>query len=249
MRLADAYAAGASLTEAQVQSMLRETAVPLTWNSPLYRQFYETVRDVNRRKLCPHPVRLVLADPPLDWSKIHSAKDYAAWDDRDGSQAAVIEREVLAKGGRAFVLAGEAHAVKRWPEGSGAVEEPSAAQLIERRHPGSMFVIVPVPARSAAALHMGEAPSFRIVKGSELEQADFSLIWKGESGRWPPMGSVVDGLLFVGEETLIYPPPAIYLDPAYQRELRRRATILKAYSGQDFLPVIDDLVHQAKTKP
>lgn len=249
--LADAYANGAALSEAQVLSLLRETAVPLTWNSPLYRQFYETVRDVNRKRVCPHPIRIVLADPPLDWSKIHSAHDYVPWDDRDGSQAAVVEREVLAKGHRAFFLAGEAHAVKRSQAVPGARpgdEDPSAAELIERKHPGALLTIVAVPARSAEALHMGPPPSFRIVHGSELEQADFGLIWKGETTkRWPPMGEVVDALLFVGKETLVYPPPSIYLDPAYLRELRRRATILKEYSGQDFLPVIDDLVQKARS--
>src|SRR6478752_9871956 len=37
--VADRYVAGADVTEAQLQSIWRETAVPLTWNSPIYRQF------------------------------------------------------------------------------------------------------------------------------------------------------------------------------------------------------------------
>ena len=39
--------------------------------------------------------------------------------------------------------------------------------------------------------------------------------------------------------------PTIYLDPAYQRELRRRASIIKDHSGQDFMLVLDDLVKEA----
>ena len=63
--------------------------------------------------------------------------------------------------------------------------------------------------------------------------------------KWPPMGDVIDAVLNVGEQTFLYPSPAIYLEPVYQVELRRRAAIIKEFSGQDFLPAIDELVKQA----
>jgi hypothetical protein len=44
--------------------------------------------------------------------------------------------------------------------------------------------------------------------------------------------------------------PTIYLDRVYQRDLRRHASIIKDFSGQDFMPAIDDLVKEAeKQKP
>jgi hypothetical protein len=43
----------------------------------------------------------------------------------------------------------------------------------------------------------------------------------------------------------VFPSPTIYLDPDYQRELRRRAAIIQDLTGQDFTSVIDDLVRQA----
>src|SRR5947209_10454941 len=92
--LADKFAAGEKLSETELQSLWRETSVPLTWNSPVYWEFYETVREINQRHLCSRSIRIVLADPALDWSKIKSAKDYAPWADRDASYAAVVEREV-----------------------------------------------------------------------------------------------------------------------------------------------------------
>jgi hypothetical protein len=89
-------------------------------------------------------------------------------------------------------------------------------------------------------MHLEPAPSFQIVRGSELENADFSAIATGNPHKqWPPMGDVVDGVLNVGEQTFLYPSPKIYLDPAYQRELRRRAAIIKEFSGQNFTPAID----------
>jgi hypothetical protein len=243
--LADNYAAGGNVNDAQLQSLWRETSVPLTWNSPVYRQFYETVREINQRHLCSHPVRIVLADPPLDWSKIKTAKDYAPWADRDGSYADVVEREVLAKHHRAFLLAGQFHVVKQTPEGDD--DGPRAAQLIERKHPGALFSIVAAPPPVAATLRLGQAPSFKIVRGSELQNADFSLIaTMNPHKKWPPMRDVVDGILNVGDQTFLYPPPAIYLNPDYQRELRRRAAIIKEFSSQDFTLAIDELVKEAQ---
>jgi len=243
--IADAYASGGAVRDAQLQSLWRETSVPLTWNSPVYRQFYETVRDINQKHVCGHPIRIVLADAPLDWSKIKTAKDYEPWTDRDGSFADVVEREVLAKHHRAFLLAGQFHVVKQTPEGD--KEGLRAAQLIERKHPGSLFSIVAVPSPAVAeAMHMGPPPSFRIVRGSELRAADFAMIaTMNPNKKWPPMDDVVDGLLFVGDQTFSYPSPTIYLDPIYQRELRRRATIIKDFSSQDFLTALDDLVKEA----
>src|SRR5215475_11081837 len=82
--VADDFASGKDLSEAEIRSMYRETVVPFTWNSPVYREFYDTVREVNRQKICPHPVRIVLADPPIDWSKVKTPDDYKPFDDRDG---------------------------------------------------------------------------------------------------------------------------------------------------------------------
>ncbi len=243
--LIDTYISGGNVTDAQLQSLWRETVVPLTWNSPLYRQFYETVREINQAHLCSHPIRIVLADPPLDWSKIKTAKDLAPFGNRDASYADVVEREVLAKHHRAFLLAGIYHAVKQLP--SGEEDGPRVAQIIEQRHPGALFSIAPVSSAVAEELHLGPAPSLKVIHGSQLEQADFDLIYKIDPPKkWPAIGDVVDALLFVGEQSFLYPPPAIYLDPAYQKELRRHATIIKAWSGQDFMPGIDDLVKEAR---
>lgn len=263
--LADTYTSGGNVTPTQLQSLWRETAVPLTWNSPLYQQFYETVRDINQKHLCTHSIRVVLGDPPLDWSKIKTVKDYARVTDRDGSYADVVEREVLSKHHRALLVAGELHAMKQLPKDyQSEPEDPTVAQRIERKHPGALFSIVSVPLPNAAkALDLGPAPSFSVVRGSALEHADFQFtdydstvtlvsvngkpVWKLEPDKhWPPMGNVVDGLLYVGGNHSLYPSPTIYLDPVYQQELRRRALIIKNYNGQDFIPGIDELVKEGK---
>jgi hypothetical protein len=267
--LADTYVSGGDVSLSQLQTIWRETAVPLTWNSPLYAQVFETLRDINAAHLCPHPVRILLGDPPLDWSKVQTAREYEPFTDRDGHYADVVEREVLARQHRAFLIAGELHAMKRIPKDlKSEPDELSVAGIIERRHPGALFCIVSVPQPDAAkALGLGVPPSFRLVHRSALENRDFQLtdwqskfvrktvggkrVWLAESDRhWPRMGEVVDGIVYLDGNHSLYSSPTIYLDPDYQCELRRRAAIIESYSGQDFLPAIDALVEEAeKTHP
>jgi hypothetical protein len=227
--LADRWVAGESLSEAQIQSLWRETAVPLTWNSPVYRAVLDAIIEIDRKHLCDHPVRIVLSDPPLDWSRIHTVAEYNPWTDRDGSMAAVIEREVLAKKHRAFFLAGRFHALKKSPD----PKDPRAAALIEAKHPGAIFSVIAVPAKEPSRLEFKparEVPTFDTLEDSQPL----------------PTSEYVDAVLFVAPHTDVYPSPKIYLDPAYQKELRRRCAIHKEASGQDFLVRIDELVREAK---
>jgi len=267
--IADAWASGKDVSEADLASMYRETIVPFTWNAPMYRQFYETVREVNARHVCPRPVRLVLGDPAFDWAKIENVEDLKKVEDRDLAFAEVVEREVLAKKHHALLIEGIPHALRKLPKPGSDDEgftEPSAAQIIEKKHPGSLFVVALVTTPAAAeTMQMPPPPSFRIVGGSALAKINFALIapatkatpvvingkhdWKLEdSDAWPPMGEVVDGVLYLGcDETRVFPPPSIYLEPVYQKELRRRIRIVKAYNGQDFEPILDDLIKEASS--
>ena len=247
--IADKYAKGGDTSEAEIVSMWRETSVPLTWNSPLYRQIYEAVRNVNVSHLCQHPVRLLLGDPPLDSSKVKTVEDYRREGDRDGSMAGVVEREVLARKHHALLITGAYHAWKKVPtEFRDEQGSLVAVQRIERDHPGAVFGVMAVPlATAAVSLHLAPPPSFAVVKGTRLEKADFAMLnerWKGVSKNPPELrvGEVIDGLLWLGGNHSLYPSPTIYLDPDYQKELRRHAVIIEEDSGQDFMPGIDELV-------
>ena len=172
-KLADIYASGGALSETQIESMWRETAVPFTWNTPVYRAVYDAIRAINGARLCAHPVRIVLADAPLDWSKIRTVKDLLPFADRDAAMAGVVEREIVAKHHHAFLITGEFHAEKRSDDES---EGLTVAEIIERRHPHALFSIVTVPdALAAGMLGLGPAPGFRPVRGGGLEDEPFAM--------------------------------------------------------------------------
>jgi hypothetical protein len=240
--LADIYASGGTLRETEIASMWRETSVPLAWNTPVYRAVYDAVREVNRTHLCKHPVRLLLTDAPLDWSKVQTAKDLEPFADRDLAMADTVEREVLAKHRRAFLITGEYHAERKT---EGEAEDLRTAQIIERRHPGALFVVVTIPSAAAAeALQMGPAPSYKPAP----KDAPFTMTDEAWSPATPASGfsiaDVVDGVVWLGGFSQLFPSPTIYLDDDYANELRRRAAILKPVTGQDFGVVVDDLVKE-----
>lgn len=112
------------------------------FRAPIYPRFFATVREVNQTLPAQRRTRVLLADPPFDWSSARTWQDLAtALEDRDGHFARVVEREILRSGKRAFVLAGAYHLLKAtwspFPPNTGLV------QILERDHPGSTYVVLP----------------------------------------------------------------------------------------------------------
>jgi len=263
--LADRYVLdGAALGDAEIASLWRETAPPLTWNSPLYRAVYDTLRELNARRLCTHPVRAVLGDAPIDWARVRTPQDFAQIEDRDASYAAAVEREVLAKQHRALLVAGMLHALKAVPAEIGDADAPTVAQRLQRDHPGALFSVLTVPLPHVAEwLHMDAVPSLRVLAGTPLADASLQLVdfrpsveanaagatpaWRlAPDKHWPALGAACDAIVYVGGNHSLYPNPTLYLDAAYQRELYRRAAVIQAASGQDFAANIDRLVHDGR---
>jgi len=263
--LADRYVLdGAALSETEIASLWRETLPPLTWNSPVYRAVYDSVRELNTRHVCTRPVRVVLADSPIDWAQVRTPEDFAGTADRDASYAATVEREVLAKGHRALLIAGMLHALKAVPAQMGDADAPTVAQRLERDHPGALFSVLTVPLPQVAQLlHLQAVPSLRVLAGSPLADASLQLVdfrpsveanapgaapaWRfAPDKHWPALGDACDAIAYVGGNHSLYPDPTLYLDPDYRRELYRRADVIKRSSGQDFTANLDFLVHDGE---
>jgi len=88
----------------QVQSMWRGE-VPET---------YRAVRQLNMALPQGRQLRILLADPPIDWDQVHTKQDYQKWLAlRDTFPAELIEREVLAKHRRALAVFGNMHFQRR----------------------------------------------------------------------------------------------------------------------------------------
>jgi hypothetical protein len=209
------------------------------WDAPVYERFFRAVRAVNWRLAPERRVRVLLGDPAIDFSQIQGAADRGKVPteaSRDPFFAGVVEREVLAKGRRALLVAGGAH-MKRGLHPTDDPSQPNLATLLAEQHPGSLFVVEALP------LNGGWAPDS--VRWRVEEEAT---AWPRPSlallaGTWladQPMprrafdpastyGAQVDAVLWLGSAaalTVSQADPAIYQAGDYAAELRRRSEVL-----------------------
>jgi hypothetical protein len=133
----DRYIAGENVPFTEVQHVWRDTTVfQMCGASGFYEQLYPLVRSLNQRLPAASRLRIVAADPPIDWSKIRSYDDLTPFFDRDGSIASVMEKEVLSKHRKALMLFGVFHLLHGGGPGQG-----DAVTRYERHYPGVTFVI------------------------------------------------------------------------------------------------------------
>lgn len=91
---------------------IRENTVTATpaWDRPMFDEFFRAVRDLNRSLPRERQLRILLGDPPIDWSAVKDPDDYRkVLLQRDSHPAGLIQREVLARGRRALVIYGDGH--------------------------------------------------------------------------------------------------------------------------------------------
>jgi hypothetical protein len=209
---------------------------------------------------------VILGDPAIPWPEVHTAQDFSRYEDRDGFFAEVTGREVLDKGRRGLLVSGSAHWMEKGPlDPAYPKRDPNTAERLNGSHPGALFTLNPLRATEERVkeLGLGEAPALLVLGGTELGGKSYSVVVPRslkvrveENGEpvskalsempWPPMREVVDGLLWLGADTSrVDPSPDIYLDPAYQKELRRRAAILSEVHGFEYEAELQDLVDEA----
>jgi hypothetical protein len=118
----DRYTGGENVPIEQVLGAWRDTVGALGPVSPVYGEFYAAVRAVNLKLPKERRIRVVLGDPPIDWSRVRSREDVAYYlPFRDQFYASVVRYQVLAKGRRALLIMGEGH-FRRSAGRPGAIE-------------------------------------------------------------------------------------------------------------------------------
>jgi len=240
--LCDRYIAGQDVPSSEVQKIWRNTTQLIALDSPVYEQFFVTVRDINKKLPAEKRLRVLLADPPLDWSTTPDSKLKLEWGRamfrRDSHFAGVVEKEVLAKGRKALLITGGAHLVR-------GVSTNNTTGHIERMRPHSMFIVIPHQGffserndELESRLAAWKPGTLALIKGTWLGALHPGLRWpqmardklKGPDApsRDPRFEDVADAWLFVGMRdslTEVLPHPRIYRDD-YWNELNRRNLIV-----------------------
>jgi hypothetical protein len=248
----DRYIAGDPVPMDSVRFAWRNTTQLLAWDSPLYERFYESVRVLNAGRAPNRRIRLLAGDPPIDWSRTTRAQDIPrTYGFRDIETIGIIEREVLAKGRRALVIIGEEHVLRTTDPAPGAPSKPlerqSLGEALHQRHPGTALLVGTVvgsASRLARAVRHWPNGSMATIAGTSLglaaafvrvrDTTSESVLTPAAPGELR-LQDLFDAVLHAGQtvETL-EPPGAIYRrEPEYEREIRRRIEILRAFYGVD----------------
>ncbi|WP_454875285.1 hypothetical protein [Paraburkholderia xenovorans] len=114
----DRFVAGEDIPENQLRQAWQNTTQPHdVWDRPVFEGLFREVRDVNASLPKDRQIRVLLGDPPIDWSKIKSAEGFdeasRAVGDRNTCAVGIIQREVLAKQRRALVVYGGMHLLRK----------------------------------------------------------------------------------------------------------------------------------------
>ncbi len=131
----DRYIAGDDVPLAEVRQVWRNTTQSMCGVSAFYEQLFPLVRRMNQSLAPGKKLRVLAGDPPIDWSKVKTGRDFGNGQFlavRDASIASVMEKEVLSQHRKALMLFGTAHL---FHVGSTAVG------IYEKNYPGVTLVI------------------------------------------------------------------------------------------------------------
>jgi hypothetical protein len=231
----------------------RQNADP-TFDAPVYEQVFRTVRAVNWMLPPARRIRVLLGGPPVTMAQVlahptnHALVAALNTDiaPLDTHYAAVVEREVLQKGRRALLIAGDGHLLRGLYAGHGT-HTLNAATVLAQRHPGSLFVIdlllLPPGAPADAAAQRLQAtlaawprPALALLAGTWLGATTQSWAnnWingianRAVNAAARRYGAQADAVLYLGPgETLTasQADPAIYHWGTYPDQLRRLSRI------------------------
>jgi hypothetical protein len=216
----DRYIAGAEVSQNEIRQVWRNTTQSMCGTSAFYEELFPLIRRINQRLRPEMKLRMLAADPPIDWSKVKEPHDMATID-RELSIASVMKKEVFSKHRKALMLFGIAHL---YHKGGLAVE------LYEKDYPSLTMII---------ADHEGFfnwRPESKYNDDLERQMSSWpvpSLI-QNIQGTWlanlsqTSFPQMADAYLYLGPRDLLLkePKPAtILLDKDYMIELKRRAAL------------------------
>jgi hypothetical protein len=235
----DRYVAGGQVSEQQVRVVWRKTTQIFGCEAdPTWKTLINLVRNGNRTAPA-HSLRVLAADPPIDWSAVHTPDQFDAFLSlRDKSAATVIRTQVLAKHRRALVVMGGGHLTKHPP----AAADATLTTLLERRSSGSTYVIYAISDASRFSgqvrrtLASWPAPVIASIAGTNVGAESGYAITSADTmrrvgSRWVPVNNaypgyrverLVDAMLYLGPTAQLRAVPLSEpTDEPYAAELRR----------------------------
>jgi hypothetical protein len=239
----DRFIRGEDVPDAALRPAWQDIVSPGTGgDDPLYEGFYRAVRDLNAKLPPARRLRVLLADPPIDWSTVRSGDDLVEWGlKRDVHAADVITREVIAKKRRALLVFGEGHLWRQNPRTNFQVDDlPGSFAGILTRAGHAIYSISTAPVDIMDVSKLTDVsrwpvPSLVRLPGTTLGEMDSALFLPAmsrylmrdgkridiprEQWRVLPIEAQFDALLYLGPRSGLTSsrlPAALCNDPEYR---------------------------------
>ena len=194
------------------------------WDATIYKEFFHAVREVNENLPPEKRIRVIAAEPSIDWSKVKTREDLQSLQCRAIHAPEVINSEVLKKDRKALIIYGGAHFYR-----SGGMFNPPPRMLVnlENLMTGKLFSILPISGEDEFShtfqkmAGVNKLPFFLQVQGSELSSKPGNLFFADAESS---LGEFTDGILFFGTkpDSIAEYDPVAADDVEYQQELKRR---------------------------
>ena len=249
----DRYIRGEDVPASELRHAWQDTTQHAVWDVPIFEEFFRAVRQVNQSLAKNRQLRVLLADPPIDWAAVKTAPDHFKWlRMRDTHGAELIQREVLAKKRKALLIFGAMHLQRK---NISANYEPldgaeTVVSILDRAGAAKIFTIrTPTeaePQSLQADMASWPVPSLVVLRGTRLGMLDSAMFWSSDMPRFAmregkpsplpreqwrvlPMQEMFDALLYLGPTSTITTaklPAALCADAAYRQMRRDRMLLL-----------------------
>jgi hypothetical protein len=255
--LMDRYIRGEDIAAGELRGAWQDTTQHAVWDVPIFEEFFRAVRQVNERLPKNRQLRVLLADPPIDWAEVKAPPDHFKWlRMRDTHAAALVRREVLAKKRKALLIFGAMHLQRRNISANYETFDGAETMIsILDRAGAKIFTIrtptEPEPQSLQADMASWPVPSLALLRGTRLGMRDAAMFWSTDMPRFAmrdgkpsplpseqwrvlPMQDLFDALLYLGPASKISTanlPAALCADTAY-RQMRRQRMLLLNHKAQ-----------------
>ena len=205
-------------------------SVDLTWDSPVYEQFFDAVRSANSGLSRDKRLRVVLADSPIDWNSVKHLADLGPFLDSRSQVLATKINASMAAGRRALVIAFAEHQFRHGRTGN-------ARQIIERANPGKFFTIL-------TQGRLGVGDGYKAIENAQLswdldtvapsKETWLTNVATSSEPNAPTVEAAAEAVLYLGPSdslTMLRPSGSVFQDESYWKELNRRWMIVR---GQPF---------------
>jgi hypothetical protein len=261
----DRYLAGEDISRSELAKVWQDTIIPMAWDSPLYAEFFETVRDVNKHLRKAKKMRVFLGDPPVNWSLVKDVEGLKPFMDRDAFYAEVITQNCGR--GRCLLICGAVHFQRkdplmnlRPPSVHKNVIEYYTAKAGNTKTIESVLPLcsqtAPFTAYSVPSLISTHAPPLNAMTFGQVDASPIMILKKvdGETRAVEvraddtlQVSEVFDWVLYLGkEETQSEPSKLLYQNKIYIQELYRRSKIVSDAFGFDLTADVKAIDPDAK---